>query len=137
MNNADLLQEIAVAMMGSGQNLADDIATSRGGCFENCDGWPAPLMDEQKAILLASADLMNADEINDEQGNAIIARAKKLGEAGGVVNALCRQICPGAYMMFTEDEDFEDETGDPIIKPCLVRSQLAKALIDYSQSQTK
>lgn len=130
MKNWELLQELSVAMMGSGQNLADEIAVSRGGCFENCNGWPEPLMAELRAIFVATADLMGAVDVTDEaKSQALIERSRTLGTISGDVHAACRQTCEGAWSLFADDEGYEDENGNLIIRGCPIKAMLAEVAL--------
>lgn len=129
MGAGQVLQELSDVMMGSGQLVADEIAnTTRNGCFEYCDGWPEELRREAGSIMLATVKIIEDCGISDEGKEALLQRGRDYAERCGVVHAICRKECPGAYSLFTEDEELDDANGEPVVKECPVSVRLSTAL---------
>lgn len=124
-DNADALKRIAVAMIGPGESLSDMINAEQNGCFVICNGWPDNLAAQQQDIILESTDLMRADA-TDEQFDALMERAQKVGAVSAAVTARCLERCPGAYLSFEDGDYVEDQDGHQTLMPCPIKDMLAR-----------
>ena len=117
MDIADAFREIGMAMGGS-------VVNRDNGCLEFCDGTPDALVEEQKSILLASADLIKG-EPDQAQIDGLVERAQRFGTALTQIENVCAVECGGAFNLFDSEEERYDKNGNPVKRPCPKRDRLA------------
>ncbi len=117
MDIADALREIGMAMGGSQVSRFT-------GCLEFCDGTPDALTQEQRSILLASADLIS-EKPDQAQIDVLVERAQKFGEALTQIENVCAVECGAAFSLFDRAGQMYDDNDNPVKRPCPMRDRLA------------
>ena len=130
MSNGDFSREVASVMGGSQQQQADAISNeTRNGCFEFCNGWPSDELEEaERKIFHGLAGMIEVD-VDEKEKDQLLQMAREYGERAGAVQSACRAECPGAYSLFGEGEDLEDDEGNNVVKECPVKIRLAQVAV--------